>query len=56
MDEPEAAPGERAADENDIERDHEAHDNAVEMTTVPETEDDASTPSRIMASSEQKDE
>ena len=33
MDEPEAAPGERAADENDI-----APDNAVETTTVPELE------------------
>ncbi|MCJ0824957.1 SMC-Scp complex subunit ScpB [Luteimonas sp. 50] len=32
-DEPEAAPGERAADENDI-----APDNAVETTTVPELE------------------
>jgi segregation and condensation protein B len=33
MDDPEAAPGERAADENDI-----APDNAVETTTVPELE------------------
>jgi segregation and condensation protein B len=33
LDEPEAAPGERAADENDI-----APDNAVETTTVPELE------------------
>lgn len=46
-DDPEAAPGERAADVNDIESDT----HAVETTTVPETDDDA-----MLASSEQTDE
>lgn len=46
-DDPEAAPGERAADVNDIESDT----HAVETTPVPETEDDA-----MLASSEQTDE
>ena len=49
MDEPEAAPGERAADTNDIEDDH-----AVETTPV-ETDDDGSLEFE-QASSEQKDE
>jgi len=47
--EPEAAPGERAADTNDIEHGFEASDNTVETTV--ETDDDAE-----LASSEQKDE
>jgi segregation and condensation protein B len=46
--EPEAAPGMRAADANDIESRDDAGENAVETTTVHETEDDAAT-----ASSEQ---
>ena len=50
MDEPEAAPGERAADTNDIEDDH-----AVETTPV-ETDDDAGSLEFEQASSEQKDE
>ena len=49
--EPEAAPGMRAADANDIESRDDAGENAVETTTVHETEDDAAT-----ASSEQEHE
>ena len=49
--EPEAAPGMRAADANDIESRDEAGENAVETTTVHGTEDDAAT-----ASSEQEHE
>jgi segregation and condensation protein B len=50
-DEPEAAPGERAADTNDIE-----DANAVETTPVEDTEDDAGALELEQASSEQKDE
>ena len=50
MDEPEAAPGERAADTNDIE-----DDTAVETTPVA-TDDDAGSLEFEQASSEQKDE
>ncbi|MCI4567172.1 SMC-Scp complex subunit ScpB [Lysobacter sp. CFH 32150] len=49
--EPEAAPGERAADTNDIEDDH-----AVETTPVATTDDDAGALEMEQASSEQKDE
>ena len=55
MDEPEAAPGERAADTNDIEHGFEASDNTVETTPV-ETDDDAGSLEFEQASSEQKDE
>ena len=55
MDEPEAAPGERAADTNDIENGFEASDNTVETTPV-ETDDDAGSLEFEQASSEQKDE
>jgi segregation and condensation protein B len=47
---PEAAPGERAADENDSLHDENVQDNAVATTTVPMTDDDA-----VLASSEQKE-
>ncbi|HJW46026.1 MAG TPA: SMC-Scp complex subunit ScpB [Lysobacter sp.] len=47
---PEAAPGERADDENDFLHDESVQDNAVETTTVPMTDDDAA-----LASSEQKE-
>lgn len=50
---PEAAPGSRAADANEIEPGDPAGHNAVETTTVPEQDDDAEL---IEASSEQKDE
>ena len=49
--EPEAAPGMRAADANDIDSRDDAGENAVETTTVHATEDDAAT-----ASSEQEHE
>lgn len=49
--EPEAAPGERAADTNDIE-----DDNAVETTPVATTDDDAGALEMEQVSSEQKDE
>ena len=55
MDEPEAAPGERAADTNDIEHGFEASDNTVETTPV-DTDDDAGSLEFEQASSEQKDE
>ena len=55
-DEPEAAPGERAADANEIEARDDAGDNAVETTPVHETEDDAATLIEAGASPEQKDE
>ena len=54
--EPEAAPGMRAADANEIEARDQAGDNAVETTTVHETEDDAATLVEAGASPEQKDE
>jgi segregation and condensation protein B len=53
MDEPEAAPGERAADVND---DIESDNHAVETTTVAHTEDDAEALVAEQASSEQTDE
>ncbi len=58
MDEPEAAPGERAADVNDdIARDPDAGDtHAVETTTVEHIEDDAGTLVTEQASSEHTDE
>jgi segregation and condensation protein B len=52
---PEAAPGERAADANEIET-RAAGDNAVETTTVHETEDEAPALADVQASSEQNDE
>jgi segregation and condensation protein B len=51
---PEAAPGERAADENDLLHDESMQDNAVETTTVPMTDDDAEAISE-QASSEQEE-
>lgn len=53
MDEPEAAPGERAADVND---DFARDTHAVETTTVAHTEDDAEALVAEQASSEQTDE
>ena len=53
--EPETAPGERADDENAFPHQaDEVRDNAVEMTTVPETDDDAEPSFAEHASSEQE--
>jgi len=54
--EPEAAPGMRAADANEIEARNHADDNAVETTPVHETEDDEAALIEAGASPEQKDE
>jgi segregation and condensation protein B len=56
QDDPEAAPGVRAVDENDFERYSAAGDNAVEMTTVPDMDDDAEGTQLEPASSEQENE
>ncbi|HKN77997.1 MAG TPA: SMC-Scp complex subunit ScpB, partial [Lysobacter sp.] len=51
---PEAAPGMRAADENEFLDEESFQDNAVETTTVPMTDDDAETSLAEQASSEQE--
>ena len=51
---PEAAPGMRAADENEFLDEETFQDNAVETTTVPMTDDDAETSLAEQASSEQE--
>ncbi|GAB3366597.1 SMC-Scp complex subunit ScpB [Lysobacter rhizosphaerae] len=51
---PEAAPGMRAADENEFLEEETFQDNAVETTTVPMTDDDAETSLAEQASSEQE--
>ena len=51
---PEAAPGMRAADENEFLDEENFQDNAVETTTVPMTDDDAETSLAEQASSEQE--
>ena len=52
--EPETAPGERAEDENEFMHAQGVQDNAVEMTTVPDMDDDAELSYAEQASSEQK--